>query len=338
MSLPNPNQPPKPEALENPSVQQKFARSKKPSGKPSKKIDWRASRWHSFRWFAVLVLVSAGLHAIAFLVPIPEEQTVIEKEEVLPEPIQVSTLPLPELPEEEPAEPPAEPQPAPPAPPSPPAPAPIPQQPTAAPLPATLPPELLQEPATEPPVELPIETPPDEPPPKDPDPKPPDQTVTRQGYDATGTTQEEAFFALESFFGSGGLGDFYNFNFADMQSVSAGGGSAPLLSLSYPAEENSCFEDISNPSLEAGLAVIVGDLEENGSNKRAVIEAQVLQKTGYEAVDTWLEDVMTGSEDVGVDVYDAIATGASNAVLPVNSPDELFSFKVIIELPDQPCD
>lgn len=333
--MPNPNQPPKPETLETPSDQRKFA----PSKKPFAKIDWRASRWHSFRWFAVLVLVSVGLHAIAFLIPISEEQTVIEKEEVLPEPIQVSSLPLSELPEEEPAEPLAEPQPAPPAPPPPPPePAPVPQQPVAAPLPATLPPELLQEPLVEPIVEPPVELPPDDPPPKDPDPKPPDQPVTRQSYDATGTTQEEAFSELGSFFNSGGLGDFYNFNFADMQPVSAGGGSAPLLSLSYPAEENSCFEDISNPSLEAGLAAIVGDLEENGSNKRAVIEAQVLQKTGYEAVDTWLEDVVTGSEDAGIDVYDAIATSASNAMLPVNSPDELFSFKVIVELPDQPCD
>jgi len=329
MSLPNPTPSPKPDPVAK-SV------STAPLT-PSAKIDGRPFRWRSLRLFALLVLASAGLHGLGMLVPIPETQEVIEKEDVPLEPIQISTLP-PEIPEDL-TEAPALPVEAPPPPPPEPEPQIIPEQPVAAPLPAALPEELFETPPVEPIEEEPVtEELPENTPKKDPEPKPEEQQPTRRAYDAAGTSSRDGQTGLDSFITSPDFGGAFNLGYGDLKIVSASGGSAPLLTVAYPAEDNTCFEGATSLALPVGVAAIVGDFEDDsGQTVRAVIEAQIVRKTGYAVVDQWIEDVVIGDIDVGQDIYEVIKSNSSDPLIAIGGAEELFSFGLIVELPEQPC-
>lgn len=285
------------------------------------------SRWSKLiYWLSPLLLLSLGLHGLGMLVPIPETKEVIEREEELPDPIQVSELPVP-LPSAEP-----EPEPIPEPPPE----VVTPQKPESEPAsqkPITIEAPLPAQPSPENPPE-----PPPEPPPSNTPPGATPPTPTRQARNTTGTTPGEAVGATNDFFSAGGIGDFYELTILDLGSPV--GNSTSLFTLNYPVDNDSCFEDLPNEPLDVNFIAIVGDFEDisSGGWRRSVLDGELLQKTGYMPVDDWITEVLLGSVEIsGFDTFGEIEKRLSTPPAGLGDPDEVYTFRFQVVLPDKPC-
>ena len=228
-------------------------------------------------WVSPLLVLSLGLHGLVLLMPIPKKPEIREDlpEPELLEPIRVSALPQPSLPDAAAGSAAANPTAI-----APPSPSPSP--------PAAVPPAPERSPAPRPPAPDSTPASPVAPPAENlaetgsagnsgntnlPSGKPTKPDLVPQTYSDVGTTSGEA---------SAALSDLLSFN------ADAAGDSPPLkfvkhpLPLSFPAADY-CFKDYPDPP--ASVVVVV----ENAGTDLAVIDGGLTQKTGYAAIDKWVD-------------------------------------------------
>lgn len=286
------------------------------------------SRWSKLlHWLSPLLLLSLGLHGLGMLVPIPEEKEVIEREEELPDPIQVSELPVP-LPSAEP-EPEVTPEPPPEVvTPPPPEPEPIVQEPI-----VQEPIIVFPQPLPNDPPEQPPEDPPEQPP-EDPPEQPP-TTPTSQTRSTTRTTPSEVPQANLEFVGPTGIG------FGLEQRPTIGDSTNPII-LNYPADDTICFESPPTEPIDVIFAAIIGDLEDPGTGKKSrdVIDGDFWRQTGYGIVDQWIGDVIFGAADVDGAIFNTfseIENRANRQPPGLGEPEIIYPLRIQVVLPNTPC-
>ena len=296
-------------------------------------------------WVSPLLVLSLGLHGLVLLIPVPKEPELREEppEPELLEPIRVSALPKPSLPESTGAEsigagsaaiaspeltqsPPAA---APPEPERSPEPVPRPSS-SSAPAPAPAPP-------VAPPAgdsadaggagnagETASSTG-----------RPTKPDLLPQSYSNVGTTSGEASAALSELLRT---------------YTTAADDPAPLkfikhsLPLAFPAEDY-CFKDYSEPP--ANVVVIV----ENAQTGPEVIDGGITQKTGYATIDKWVDksvfptDQVDPNANTDVEIPEVAAVNilewmAGNLNGPMFETDEVtvaYTFGVKVTLVGNPC-
>lgn len=254
---------------------------------PSDKPSWKKL----IGWLGPVLLASLGLHALLLLVPIPESEPIEEVEVELPDPIQVTELPLIEGPELPPEAPPAAfiPEPAPVIEEAPP-PEPEVQQPIvieAAPLPPDEPDPLDDLPDPE--EDLPEDSPDDlenDAPDDSEDDTPDSQNSqssgtgkTPQPSNFTGTTKREE--------------DISSFQFAADYGVPTGASS--ILDLGYLAN-GECFDQ--GDFLDATFGISINPLGN-------IEYSELLRKTQYPVVNSWLQAFVDQNDpkDLPSDVF-----------------------------------
>lgn len=295
-------------------------------------------------WVSPLLALSLGLHGLALLIPIPKQPEVREEppEPELLEPMRVSALPKSSLSESTGAES------------------------TGADSAAIAPPSLVQsppaaappepdpspEPAPRPAAAVPGPTPASPPAPPAGDPsavggtgnaggtdsptgKPTKPDLLPQTYSDAGTTDGEALAALS---------ELLSLN------TTAAGDPAPLkyikhpLPLPFPAEDY-CFKDYPEPP--ASVVVVV----ENTQTGSEVADGNIAQKTGYAAIDKWVDksvfptDQVDPNADPDVEIpdvadVDILEWMAGNINGPLFEPGELiaaYTFGVKVTLVGNPC-
>lgn len=231
-----------------------------------------------------LLIVSAGLHGLAMLLPVPEREEIVEEDPELPESIQVSELPEIELPEPEP-EPVFVPVPEPEAPP-------IVQQPA----PAVQQPVVVQpQPVVQPPQ--PVESQPATPDPIEPDPIEPDQNGKPDPVGKEPVSEPTSF--VRNFNSGARTNTKYleQFTTALSEGIYSDGVAISYdlikdgtLTLRLPAADN-CFAeaepvDASSVKLPTSLGVIIGNDGATGFLQYITIAGS----TGYNEADDAISD------------------------------------------------
>jgi hypothetical protein len=105
-----------------------------------------------------------------------------------------------------------------------------------------------------------------------------------------------------------------------------------VFTLAYPAGGR-CFEDASTgeefASLDSSIAVIVGDVGEPDAPVAGIVEAEVIQSTGFEGADEWIR------QTVGIDAsevtLDWIRTHAKDAQFDNTLDNESYMFAIKVE-------
>lgn len=303
----------------------------KPTGDPMPSRWPEPPRVNLWRWLSPLLVVSLGLHGLSLLVPVPDNREAVEREDIEEETlsIQVSDLPPnalePEpVPTEEPPPPPVDPPPTepPPAAVEPPPPA-----------PETLPPEFVEP--------LFTDSPPLVPDPPTPTTPPATTPPTQRGRNAIKSSDARS--ALNAAFqGEQTPGDSRDDGFA----IRSGFTSLDIASLQLltdvfsaqyepDVDANECLLDAPKDPITTSFLATVAD--DNGTLQ--IFDAQMLGRTGYDSVDDWIRDSLTGFSDSVVVtpaiVYDALSSRGPGITPSSGTGNEMYYFEIDVSIPPE---